>query len=273
MNPIDTLFQNLRSTGSKAFIPFLTAGDPDLTFTENLLPRVVQGGAHLIEIGFPFSDPIADGPVIQASYARALDRGLKLSEIFQSLSRVTVAPGWNTPVVGMVSYSLVYRHGAEPFIAHAKAAGMNGAIVPDLAAEEADDFAKLAKDNDFKLILLVTPTTPLKRAEKIVKLCTGFLYCVSVVGITGERTRLPETLREQLRKLRAITDLPLCVGFGVSSPDHVRELRQFADGVIVGSALVRNLETAKSSPVSAADEIVAMVRHLAQALHSPGAKA
>src|SRR5476651_1400518 len=160
MNPIDSLFQRLRTAKRKAFIPFLTAGDPELSFTEKLLPRVAAAGADLIEVGFPFSDPIADGPVIQASYTRALDRGLKLKDIFQSLTNVTSTKGWTTPVVGMVSFSLIYRHGPALFIDHAKAAGLSGAIVPDLTFEEADDFAKLAADRDFKLILLVTPTTP-----------------------------------------------------------------------------------------------------------------
>src|SRR5262249_38694633 len=125
----------------------------------------------------------------------------------------------------------------------------------------------LAKAKDFKLILLVTPTTPPARAEKIVKLCTGFLYCVSVVGITGERDRLPETLREQLRKLRTMTDLPLCVGFGISKPQQMKELREIADGVIVGSALVRKLETAKQEPDRSADSCVGLVKTLASALH------
>ena len=279
MNPIDSLFQRLRNTKRKAFIPFLTAGDPDLSFTEKLLPRVAQAGADLIEVGFPFSDPIADGPVIQASYSRALDRGLKLNDIFKMLSAVTQDPsprpssrkagereeearGWTTPLVGMVSYSLIYRHGPAAFIDHAKTAGLSGAIVPDLTVEEADEFATLAAERDFKLILLVTPTTPPARAEKIVKLCTGFLYCVSVVGITGERDTLPETIREQLRKLRAMTDLPLCVGFGVSKPNQVKELREIADGVIVGSALVRKLE----KPATAIEEVAKLVSELSAAL-------
>jgi tryptophan synthase alpha chain len=267
VNSVDSLFQRSRSSGRKVFIPFLTAGDPDLGFTERLLPRVAAAGADLIEVGFPFSDPIADGPVIQASYTRALERDLKLAEIFQALGRVTSTGGWNTPLVGMVSFSLVYRHGPARFIEHAKKAGLSGAIVPDLTAEEADEFASLARDNDFKLILLVTPTTPPERAERIVKLCTGFLYCVSVVGITGERDRLPAVLRDQLSKLRTMTDLPLCVGFGVSKPEHVKELRQFADGVIVGSALVKKLENARQAGPAAADEIVRCVGELATALH------
>ena len=264
MNPIDHLFRSNR----KAFIPFLTAADPDLAFTERILPRIAQAGADLIEIGFPFSDPIADGPVIQASYTRALERGVKLADIFQTLGRVTSAPNWNIPVVGMISYSLVYRHGPAAFIEHAKKAGLSGAIVPDLTAEEAGDFAQLARDNDFKLILLVTPTTQPQRAEQIVKLCTGFLYCDSIVGITGERDRLPETLREQLRKLRSMTDLPLCVGFGVSKPDQVKELREIADGVIVGSALSEKAWKGKQrAAAEAADEIVCAGRDPVAALH------
>jgi tryptophan synthase alpha chain len=261
MNPIDSMFTRLKSTGGKAFIPFLPAGDPDLGFTSRILPQVVQAGADLIEVGFPFSDPIADGPVIQASYTRALDRGVKLDGIFDALKQATSAPSWSAPLVGMVSYTLIYRRGPKLFIEQALKAGLSGAVVPDLPAEEASEFAKLASDHDFKLILLVTPTTPPARAERIVKLCTGFLYCVSIVGITGERDQLPDTLQQQLQRLREMTSLPLCVGFGVSKPAHVRQLRGIADGVIVGSAIVRRLETADS------DGICKLVRELSTALH------
>jgi tryptophan synthase alpha chain len=244
MNPIDALFRRLRAENRKAFIPFLTAGDPDLAFTREALAAVAAAGASLVEVGFPFSDPIADGPVIQASYTRALARGLKLADVFDALRQVSAAPGWQTPLAAMASYSLVYKRGPAAFIDRAKAAGLAGAVVPDLPVEEADDLAKLAADKDFKLILLVTPTTSPQRAERIVKACGGFVYVVSVVGITGERDRLPAALREQLARLRTMTDLPLCVGFGVSRPEHVRELREIADGVIVGTALVRKLDRA-----------------------------
>jgi len=265
MNSVDSLFKQNKSSGRRAFIPFVTAGDPDLAFTERVLPAMAGAGASLIEVGFPFSDPIADGPVIQASYTRALDKGLKLDDTFSSLEKITSAKSWQTPTVGMISYSLIYRHGPTRFIAAAKKAGLSGAIVPDLTAEEADDFAKRAREEDFKLILLVTPTTPAKRAEKIVSLCTGFLYCVSIVGITGEREGLPDTLCDQLSRLRGMTDLPLCVGFGVSKPDQVKQLRDIADGVIVGSALVRKLE----HPATAEAEIVRTVSELAGALNGP----
>jgi tryptophan synthase alpha chain len=244
MNPIDALFQNLRLAKRKAFMPFVTAGDPDLAFTRELIPAAAESGADLIEIGFPFSDPIADGPVIQASYTRALDKNLKLADIFATLGQITNRSDWKTPLVAMASYSLMFKKGPAAFIDTAKASGLSGAVVPDLPVEEAEELSKQAADRDFKLILLVTPTTSQQRAEQVVKSCSGFVYVVSVVGITGERAVLPTQLREQLARLRTMTDLPLCVGFGVSKPEHVRDLKEIADGVIVGSALVKKLEIA-----------------------------
>ena len=262
MNPIDQLFSRLKAERKKAFIPFITAGDPDLETTAKLLRECVKRGASLIEIGFPYSDPIADGSVIQASYTRALSRGLTVDAIFGAMRTLNV----NVPLVAMVSYSLVHHRGPKRFIADAKAAGFSGAIVPDLPVDEAVELAKMAAKHDFKLILLVTPTTPRERAQKIAQLSTGFLYCVSVVGITGERSQLPPDLLEQLRWLRTQTTLPMCVGFGISTPAHVKTLRDSADGVIVGSAIVRRLEAKK-----AIDEIVKdvgdLVQHLGDALH------
>jgi tryptophan synthase alpha chain len=258
MNPIDQLFKRLIADRTKAFIPFVTAGDPDLDATAKLLRECARRGASLIEVGFPYSDPIADGSVIQASYTRALSKGLSVDAIFsamRALNEVTV------PMVAMVSYTLVHHRGPERYIIDAKAAGFSGAIVPDLPVDEAEDLAKLAASHDFKLILLVTPTTPRERATRIAQLSTGFLYCVSVVGITGERSQLPPDLLDQLRWLRTQTPLPLCVGFGISTPDHVKMLRDAADGVIVGSALVRKLEANK--PI---DEIVKDVGDLVQQL-------
>jgi tryptophan synthase alpha chain len=260
MTPVDALFARLRKEGRKAFMPFLTAGDPDLATTAALLPQAAAAGADLIELGFPFSDPIADGPVIQASYTRALNHGLKIDDIFDCIRRVASAPGFSTPLVGMVSYSLIFRRGPEAFVAAARKAGLSGLIVPDLVADEADDFAAICRAAGCDLILLVTPTSTPERAAKIVGLCSGFVYCVSVVGITGERDKLPVELTQQLARLRTMTDLPLCVGFGVSRPDHVRHLRDIADGVIVGSALVKKMEQGGAAAV------VETVRELSAAL-------
>jgi tryptophan synthase alpha chain len=264
MNPIDALFRRLRTENRKAFMPFLTAGDPDLAFTREAIPAAVAAGASLMEIGFPFSDPIADGPVVQASYTRALARGLKLADVFDTLKQVTSAPGWQTPLVAMASYSLIFKRGATAFLDAAQGAGLSGAIVPDLPAEEADELAAVCRDRDFKLILLVTPTTSPERAERIVKACSGFVYVVSVVGITGERSAVSARARDVVGRLRTMTDLPLCVGFGVSRPEHVRELREVADGVIVGSALVRKLGAADRAKALA--DVRATVAELSTAL-------
>jgi tryptophan synthase alpha chain len=273
MNPIDVLFGRLRSEGRKAFIPFLTAGDPDVAGTVYLARTVAARGASMVEIGFPYSDPIADGPVIQASYTRALDRGVRLDDVFACARQVNQAVAGaeqQVPLVGMVSFSIVHRRGAELFLDQAAAAGFSGAIVPDLPLEESESLGRLAAARDFKLIQLVTPTTPRERAARIAKSSTGFLYCVSVAGITGERDRLPDELRHQLAWLRTQTDLPLCVGFGISRPEHVRMLREVADGIIVGSALVRQVEQAgKRSVHEVATAIGDLVQSLAEALNPP----
>jgi len=262
MNAIDELFNRLRSQKRKAFIPFVTAGDPNLETTAALIEELARRGAGPIEIGFPYSDPIADGSVIQASYTRALNRGLKIDDIFQSVGRMTCA----VPLVGMVSYSLVHHGGPETFVTKAQAAGFSGVIVPDLPVEEADDLTRLSAARDFKIIQLVTPTTPRERAARIARASTGFLYVVSVTGITGERAQLPVELIDQLRWLRTETELPLCVGFGISKPEHVRMLRDHVDGIIVGSALVRRLEQTKPLP-ALIKEIGELVRSLTEALN------
>jgi tryptophan synthase alpha chain len=266
MNPIDELFRRLSAQRRKAFMPFLTAGDPDLSATGMALRELVGRGASLVELGFPYTDPIADGPVVQASYTRALDRGIRIDQVFSWTSGLVGAPWWKehgVPLVGMVSYSLVHRRGPAEFVSGAQSAGFSGAIIPDLPIEEAAPLARLAADRDFKLIPLVTPTTPRDRARRIAEAASGFLYCVSVTGITGERDHLPTELLDQLHWLRKETSLPLCVGFGISKPKQVRLLRDAVDGVIVGSALVRLFEQADRRPV---EQIVSEMGSLAQSL-------
>jgi tryptophan synthase alpha chain len=266
MNAIDVAFERLRSQGKKAFIPFVTAGDPDLATTVELVRELAKHGAGMIEIGFPYSDPIADGPVIQASYTRALANGVRIDSIFQSLQKLAALPPFadkSVPLVAMISFSLIQRRGFEAFIRRAQEAGLSGTIVPDLPVDEAEEFARLAAERDFNLILLVTPTTPPERAIRIARTSSGFLYCVSVTGITGERDKLPNELIGQLSWLRKATALPICVGFGISKPEHVRMLRDVSDGIIVGSALVRKLEQADNRPIR---DIVREVTDLSQAL-------
>ena len=264
MNPIDALFQGLRAAGKKALIPFVSAGDPDLNATALLVRELAARGASLIEIGFPYSDPLADGPVIQASFTRALDKGIRVDQILRCVREVAAV----IPLVGMLSFSLIHRRGPEAFLRQARDAGLSGAIVPDLPMEEAAALAAITKIRDFKLIQLVTPATPHDRAVQIARLSSGFLYYVSVTGITGERDGLPESLLRELAWLRGQTDLPICVGFGISKPEQARLLREVADGIIVGSAFVRRLEDAGKKPMQEiANEVGALAASLEQALN------
>jgi len=246
MSAIDDLFQRLRTAGRKALMPFITAGDPDLKFTSELLTAVIRAGGDLCEVGIPYSDPIADGPVIQASYTRALAKHVHLSDIFTTLAQATA--GLAAPVVTMVSYAIVYRHGLSAYVDHAKRAGVAGLIVPDLPVEESDALAEACRNADLSLVQLITPTTRPDRVQRIAATATGFIYYVSVTGITGERTELPQRLVDDLAALKKQTNLPICVGFGISTPEHVRLLRPVADGLIVGSAVVRRVAQCAEQP-------------------------
>jgi tryptophan synthase alpha chain len=273
MNRIDALFARLRSEGRRALMPFITAGDPDLPTTAALIAEMVKRGAHMVEIGIPYSDPIADGPVIAESYHRALERGVKVSHIFQTIRtlRAETATGPLTvaPLVTMISYAIVLRIGVDRYLRDAVTAGIDGLIVPDLPIEESEALCQKATASNLCLIQLVTPTTPRDRATRIARTSTGFLYYVSVAGITGERRALPPELAENVAWLHTQTDLPICIGFGISSPDHVRALAPVADGVIVGSALVRRLADAEKLPrAEVVKDIGRFVAEMAAALDS-----
>lgn len=252
MNRIDALFSRLRSEKRRALMPFVTAGDPDLPTTAMLINELVSRGSHLIEVGIPYSDPIADGPVIAASYTRALRGGVKLSRIFDTFQTLRAedidGPASVAPLVAMISYAIIHRQGADHFLRQAVTAGFDGLIVPDLPVEESESLCRLATAVDLRLIQLITPTTPRERALKIAASTTGFIYYVSVAGITGERRSLPPELAENVAWLRSQTDLPICIGFGIGTSGQIRELSGVADGLIVGSALVRRLENASARP-------------------------
>ncbi len=269
MSAIDQLFTDLRAAGRKAFMPFVTAGDPDLAFTADVLSTLVARGSSMCELGIPYSDPIADGPVIQASYMRALGQAVKLRDILAMLERLT--PQLPAPVVTMVSYAIVYRHGLERYVAAARAAGVAGAIIPDLPADESQALAAVCRREDFSLIQLITPTTPRDRALRIAEQTTGFIYYVSIAGITGERNELPPEIADNVAWLREQTPLPVCIGFGISRPDHVRQLAPVADGLIVGSAIVRRIAEAGHKPRAAVlRDIADYADELLAALHAPG---
>ena len=223
-------------------MPFVTAGDPSLAGTASVLLALRDAQVDLIELGFPYSDPIADGPVIQASYTRALDSGITVDGIFSTIESLKNKN--LPPVLAMVSFAIIFRHGSAAFVEHAAKAGFSGFIVPDLPADEAEDLAALAKQHHLDLVQLIAPTTTERRTKQILAASTGFLYCISVAGTTGVRQELPRELIEQLKSLRSQSNLPLAVGFGISSPEQVASLAGVADGVIVGSAIVRRIAEA-----------------------------
>jgi tryptophan synthase alpha chain len=247
-----------------AFMPFITAGDPDLAATAEVLLALRDARVDLIELGFPYSDPIADGPVIQASYTRALEKGVTVEGIFETMESLKSKN--LPPVLAMVSYAIIFRHGTAAFVAHAAKAGFSGLIIPDLPADEADDLSALARKSGLDVVQLIAPTTTQQRTKQILTASTGFLYCISVAGTTGVRQELPAELIEQLKSLRAQSALPLAVGFGISSPEQVAGLTGVADGVIVGSAIVRRIAEA-SSP----SEISKVVRSFAEQMQAAAA--
>ncbi len=274
MNRIDALFSRLRAEKRRALMPFVTAGDPDLATTAMLISELVGRGAHLVEVGIPYSDPIADGPVIAASYHRALEHGVRVSHIFQTLRtlRAEGSARFNeTPIVSMVSYAIIHRIGAERYLNEAGTSGLDGLIVPDLPVEESRALMEKADRRNLKLIQLITPTTPRDRAVEIARSTTGFIYYVSVAGITGERKSLPTDLVDTVGWLRTQTELPICIGFGISGPDQVRQLAPVADGLIIGSAIVRRLAEAINRPrVEVVREIGQFIGEMVKVLENAG---
>ncbi len=262
MSAVDQLFTELRAKKQKALMPFFTAGDPDMATTADVIQAAESAGANLCEVGIPYSDPVADGPVIQASYQRSLDGGFKLQHAFQMCSQLTDV---SMPLVTMVSYSIIYRVGLQNYVNQAKTAGYAGAIVPDLLVEEASQLSRICREADFSLVQLVTPTTPRDRQIRIAESSSGFLYYVSVTGITGERTQLPTDLVDNVGWLRSQTELPICIGFGISGPETAARLAPVADGLIVGSAIVRRVSESKGD---AANAVRAFVGELRRAIDS-----
>ena len=264
MSAIDDLFTRLGSNGQTAFMPFITAGDPSLDFTVEILQALDQTGCHLVELGIPYSDPIADGPVIQASYTRALNAGVDLDRILEAVG--SVSHKIRMPIVAMVSYAIIFRVGLDQFLDRARAAGISGAIVPDLPCDESGPLAEKCRAIDFNLIQLITPTTSRERAVKIARTSSGFIYYVSITGITGERTALPEELVDSLAWLRQQTDLPICVGFGISGPEQAGLLGPVADGLIVGSAIVRRIQEAAGDTAAAVQSVTRFADQMLNAI-------
>ncbi len=261
MSRLERAFESARADGRRALIVYLCAGDPDLAATERLVPALAAAGADVIELGVPFSDPLADGPTIQAAAQRALASGTTVAKILDLVRRLREA-GIAVPLVLMGYMNPIVRMGVGAFVQRAAEAGVDGLIVPDLPLEEASELSAAAAARGLSLILLAAPTTPAERLARIGAMTRGFLYFVSVTGVTGARASLPEDLPEHLAAARGSTSFPVAVGFGVSTPDQARALAAHADAVVVGSALVASIHAGKGEPSGP----VELVRSLAGAL-------
>jgi tryptophan synthase alpha chain len=233
-------FRELRARGESALIPYIAAGDPDLDHTRRLVLEFEARGADLIELGVPFSDPMADGPANQRASARGLRSGATLPAILSTVAQLRRETA--IPIVLFGYFNPVFHYGCERLCADAARAGIDGLLMVDLPPEEAGELAQPARSAGLDLIYLLAPTTPLERSRLIVRNATGFLYYVAVTGVTGARATLASDLEANVRNLRSVTDLPIGVGFGISTPEHARDVATFADAVVVGSAITQRIE-------------------------------
>jgi tryptophan synthase alpha chain len=263
MNRLERRLDEARSDGRRSLIVYLCAGDPDLQATERLVPALAEAGADVIELGVPFSDPLADGPTIQRAAERALRSGTTLPGILDLVGRLR-GKGCEVPLALMGYMNPIVRMGVEPFVARSAEVGVDGFIVPDLPLEEADPLADAAAAKGLSLVLLAAPTTPPDRLRKIGERTRGFLYFVSITGVTGARAALPAELPARLDAVRAASKAPVAVGFGISAPEQAAALAEHADAVVVGSALVAEIDRSRGK----IEGPVALVRSLAQAVHS-----
>ncbi|MCF6096823.1 tryptophan synthase subunit alpha [Thermovorax subterraneus] len=242
-NRIDMTFERLKKEGKKALIAYITAGDPDIETTAELIFKMIEAGADAVEIGVPYSDPLADGPVIQRASARALRNGTKIKDIMKMVEMIR--KNSQIPILYLVYYNSVFIYGVERFMKEAYSAGVDGIIIPDLPLEERGEVFELTKKYGLHLIPLVAPTSH-GRIKKIVENAGGFVYCVSSTGVTGERERIETDIKSYLEEVSKYTGLPKAVGFGISSPEMARNIKDYCEGIIIGSAIVSIIEKAST---------------------------
>lgn len=246
MNRLEKKWREIRRSGRKALIPFITAGDPNLAATKRLIPSLERGGADVIELGIPFSDPMADGPVIQKASERALAHGATLGKILRLVASVR-KEGTQSPILLMGYYNPILAYGLKEYARDAARAGVDATLVVDLPPEESAELDRELKKVDIDLIYLLTPTSDAERIRRVAKRARGFIYFVSITGITGAKLRSEGEIRRKVAEIRRRTSLPIAVGFGISRPDQARKISKFADGVVIGSALVSLIQQKASS--------------------------
>lgn len=262
MNRIKAKFEELKKRGEKALITFITAGDPDLSTTVDLVLAMEEAGADIIELGIPYSDPLADGPIIQISSQRALKAGANIKSIMGLVQDIRKKS--DIPLIFLVYYNSVFRYGMEKFLRESREAGIDGIIIPDLPIEERQDVLTFAEGFEIYLIPLVAPTSK-ERIEKIVAGGRGFVYCVSTPGVTGIRQNINTDIQEYMKSVSKYTDLPKALGFGISSGDMIREYKKYCDAMIVGSAIVKQID--QCSQISeAVESISVLVKELKEVL-------
>ncbi|MBU0682707.1 MAG: tryptophan synthase subunit alpha [Candidatus Omnitrophota bacterium] len=265
MNRIDETFKKLKAENRTAFIPYITAGDPDIASTKKLALILASAGADIIELGIPFSDPLADGPTIQKAVERALKAGCSVKKVFNTVKELRNSI--QTPLVFMTYYNIVFNYGIEKFVRDAKASGADGIIVPDLPMEESCELKTIADKYEFDVIMLTAPTTPIERFKKISSFSKGFVYYVSVTGVTGARDNISCNLKNEIKSFRKVTNKPLCVGFGVSSALQAKDVAKTTDGVIVGSAIIKKIEKNIRNKTKMMREVKTFASDIAKAVH------
>ena len=247
-----------------ALIPFFVLGDPDEATSLDLIKTATDSGADVLELGIPFSDPIADGPTIQKADIRALENGMTCERAFEMIRQIKAYR--DIPIGLLMYYNLICHYGREKFYRDAAAAGVNSVLVADLCVDDADEVQGFIRANGMDTVYMVTPNTSAERRIKIGKLCTGFIYTVSTLGVTGARTDMGEMVEPLVKTLKAETEVPVCVGFGVSRPEHVRQLAAAgADGVFVGSAVVKIIEQNLGNPQRTREEMGKYIEQMRQA--------
>jgi tryptophan synthase alpha chain len=259
MNRVALQFQNFIKKGRKAFIPYVMGGDPDLASLPRILETLTKAGADLIEVGVPFSDPLADGPVIQAAGNRALGNGCTLTKLLDTIK--TVASSLPTPLMLMIYYNQILQRGLKRFMEETKDAGCSGLIIPDLPPDVAGELRELAENLEIGLNFLVAPTSKAERIKTAAEASTGFLYAVSLKGVTGVRNSLPPELPEFVGRVKSLSERPVAVGFGIAAPEQARLVAGLADGVIIGSAIVKAIA---ENP--GLDRVETLVRELREAI-------
>ena len=260
MGRIQTAFSELQRQGRKGFIPFITAGDPDLETTRDLLVELSRAGATVIELGVPFSDPMADGPVIQRASERALRHGIGVGDVLATVANVRREI--ETPIILFSYFNPLLQFGLQRLAEEAKAAGIDGVLVTDLSPEEAAEFESELRANDLDMIFLIAPTSTDARLKLVAQHARGFVYAVSRAGVTGVRTSVSAEAEKLVSRMRKFSSLPIAVGFGISTRDQVKDVQRYADAVVIGSAIVSEIERLKGATANLANKIGEFVKRL-----------